>query len=98
MKNANNSKLEWLDLDLGALTATQKTGADNILAATSELASMKAKFSADMIAQARKQKLIGATETLVFAFKFGKISVAVDEVKAKSAASAKRSFSFKSAR
>lgn len=97
MKNAN-SKLEWMDLDLGALTAGQKSSAENILAATQELSEMKAKFSADMVAQARKQKLIGAGETLVFAYKFGKISVAVDEVKAKSASSSKRSFSFKSTR
>lgn len=97
MKNAN-SKLEWMDLDLGALSTADQTAAENILSATQELNDMKAKFSANMIAHARKQKLIGSDETLVLAFKFGKVSVAVDKVKAKSNASTKRSFSFKSTR
>lgn len=85
--NMSNDKLSWLELDLSDLSKDIRAAFDEGDKHAKLAREFKRKAEEGVIEAARKAKVIGADETIVFSYNFGKKSIAV--VKADKAAKPK---------
>jgi|TARA_R110000796_G_scaffold63184_2_gene145715 hypothetical protein len=92
-----NSKtnLTWHEVDVDTMSAALKKRYNEYRDLNKKAVDTKLAFQAQFITELRKQSMIEAAETMAFAYKFGKLSIAKVDVEAeRPKSSAKPKFKF----
>jgi len=92
-----NSKtnLTWHEVDVDSMSAALKKRYNEYRDLNKKAMDTKLTFQTQFINELRKQSMIESTETMAFAYKFGKLSIAKVDVEAeKPKSSAKPKFKF----
>jgi predicted transcriptional regulator len=94
MANEAN-KLSWLEVDASSLPKPLKASYGELKSAQSLAKEKKQAFEAAMISEAAERGHITADQTLMFSYRFGKLSMAIGEKKQETAPKAsKNAFRF----
>lgn len=76
---ANEAKLAWLEVDAASLPKPLKASYGELKSAQSLAKEKKAAFEKVMISEARERGHITPDQTLMFSYRFGKLSMAISE-------------------
>jgi len=90
----NEANVAWTEVDTGSFDKPLKAAYGELKAAQQVAKEKKATFEAAFVTAAQKAEAIDDDQTLMFSYRFGKLSVAPKAIEEKPKATAKPKFRF----